>query len=386
MHDFIERVQKNKIVRKRPILTSIVVASHNNFNKKVLHSALVLVTACVITTPAQAHAGIVSSFTDKVKSVFMPKNEMDDATNSIETSQTISLFKPVVIDDKVAQASDSSVSPDASSTPSLKAVSGTLRVSTEDADFPTNDTISAYEVKKGDTLDDVAKLFHVSKNTIIWANDLKSQRINPGDTLVILPMTGTVHIVKKGDTVTSIAKKYKADAQDIALYNGVAIGATLTVGDTILVPEGEVEAPTPTKPKSTSGRLSKNIKEKLLDSYSLVTDPGFLFRPLAGGTKTQGLHGHNAVDIAAPVGTPVFASVAGTVIVAKTGGYNGGYGNMIVIQHENNIQTVYGHLHSVSVSAGETVTQGQQIGLVGNTGKSTGPHLHFEVRGAKNPF
>jgi murein DD-endopeptidase MepM/ murein hydrolase activator NlpD len=82
----------------------------------------------------------------------------------------------------------------------------------------------------------------------------------------------------------------------------------------------------------------------------------------------------------------VLASAGGTVAAAKVGGYNGGYGNMIIIIHPNNVQTVYAHLRSVNVVSGQTVAQGEQIGTVGNTGRSTGPHLHFEVRGAKNPF
>ena len=302
-------------------------------------------------------------------------------STKVETSQTIALFKPVVVNENDVTSGEAR---DASSSESLQAVSGPMRVSTEDSDFSTNDKISVYEVKKGDTLADVAKLFGVSRNTIMWANDLKSQKINPGDTLVILPMTGTIHNVKKGDTVSLIAKKYKADADDIAKFNGIATDAVLAFGDVVLVPEGEVEALV--VPKKTTTKLSKSIKEKLLDTYSVSTVPGFLMRPLTGGTKTQGLHGHNAVDIAATKGTPVYAAAGGTVLVARTKGYNGGYGNMVVIQHENSIQTVYGHLHAVSVVAGQTVNQGDQIGLVGNTGKSTGPHLHFEVRGAKNPF
>jgi murein DD-endopeptidase MepM/ murein hydrolase activator NlpD len=255
-----------------------------------------------------------------------------------------------------------------------------MRVSTEDTDFPTSDTISVYEVKKGDTLADVAKLFGVSKNTIIWANNLKGDKLTPGDTLVILPMTGLKHVVKKGDTVTSIAKKYKADVDDIAKFNGIVPDARLAVGDTLLVPEGEI-AVMPSAPKK-----STTAKGKVLERYSNLTPDGFLTRPVIYGTKTQGIHGHNGIDIAATPGTPVLAAAGGTVAAAKVGGYNGGYGNMIIIIHPNNVQTVYAHLRSVSVVSGQTVAQGEQIGTVGNTGRSTGPHLHFEVRGAKNPF
>ena len=87
-----------------------------------------------------------------------------------------------------------------------------------------------------------------------------------------------------------------------------------------------------------------------------------------------------------PIGSSLFASADGTVLIAKSTGWNGGYGQYVVIKHPNNTQTLYAHMSSVSVSVGQSVKKGQTIGLSGNTGRSTGPHLHFEIRGAKNPF
>jgi murein DD-endopeptidase MepM/ murein hydrolase activator NlpD len=237
------------------------------------------------------------------------------------------------------------------------------------------------EVKKGDTLYTVAKLFKVSKNTIIWANDLKSENISPGDILVILPITGIKHTVKKGDTISSIAKKYKADVDDIAKFNGMSKDQDLEVGIIVMVPEGEITIVQPTKSKSNNVSTGK-----ILNTYSYTAPNGFLIRPVVGGYKSQGLHGHNGVDIASAPGTPILAAANGRIIIAKSSGYNGGYGDLIIISHDNNIQTVYAHLRAVYVSSGQTVSQGQVIGELGNTGKSTGPHLHFEVRGAKNPF
>lgn len=344
---------------------------------KTLHRSLYIVLALAILHPYTVHAGVLSNFTDKVKFIFLTQNDSSSSAES-ETSQTLPIFKATISsDDQSAEESD-----DASTSDSLSARSGPLRVSTEDISYPTDDTISVYEVKKGDSLATVAKLFGVSKNTIIWANDLKSQNISPGDTLVILPMTGIKHTVKRGDTVASIARKYKADSDDISKFNGVAVTSKLSVGDVILVPEGELAVTTTVIAKS--GKLITT--EKLLDTYYLSTSEGFLTRPVVNGRRTQGLHGHNGIDIGATPGTPVLASASGRVIVAKIGGYNGGYGNMIVITHDNGIQTVYAHLRAVNVSPGQTVSQGQIIGGVGNTGRSTGPHLHFEVRGARNPF
>lgn len=156
-------------------------------------------------------------------------------------------------------------------------------------------------------------------------------------------------------------------------YNRLEEGATVAVGTEILIPHGVEAAPVrPTVTASLRGGSGPAIA-------------GYFARPIVG-RKSQGLHGYNAVDIAAPVGTSVYASAAGTVTVARGFGWNGGYGNYIVISHPNGTQTLYAHLSSVAVQQGAYVTQGQVIGLSGNTGKSTGAHLHFEVRGAKNPF
>lgn len=348
-----------------------------NTKKGLRNGIFSLVICLTILKPGITHAGVFSDFTQKVKSIFLPTVSASDEIPL--TSQTMALMNPTVVDDNDVNGA---ILDENSSSELLSSTAGSLRASTEEIDFPTNDTISVYEVKKGDSLATVAKLFGVSKNTIMWANDLKSQNITPGDTLVILPMTGIKHTVRKGDSLASVARKYKADVNDIAKFNGISPEDDLAVGDTLLVPEGEVSAPTSVTTKA--GKII--ITGKITASYSNSAPSGFLVRPLAGGAKTQGLHGRNGLDFGAPVGTPVFSSAEGRVILAKMGGYNGGYGNYIIIAHDNNIQTVYGHLSQINIVTGQNVSQGQVIGRVGNSGKSTGPHLHFEVRGAKNPF
>ncbi|QQR82256.1 M23 family metallopeptidase [Candidatus Campbellbacteria bacterium] len=239
----------------------------------------------------------------------------------------------------------------------------------------TSDQISTYVVREGDSLSMIADMFNVSINTIRWANNMTGKStIQPGQTLVILPVTGIRHIVKKGDTIQSIAKKYKGDVEEIIQYNGLEEGTALVVASEIIIPDGEVVV---TSSKSASGGASR--------AYSGPTYAGYYLRP-THGVRSQGLHGHNGIDIAAPVGTPVYASAAGEVIVSQSGGWNGGYGNYIVVKHGNGTQTLYAHLSSTSVAVGDSVGQGDVIGAVGSTGRSTGAHLHFEVRGATNPF
>ena len=232
-------------------------------------------------------------------------------------------------------------------------------------------------------------MFGVSVNTIIWANNVTATSIQPGDILVILPVSGTFHTVVSGDTLQSLAKKYNADATDIAQFNGLATDAPLNVGDSIIIPNGEGSA------IPSSAVVGKN--SPLYNPYRGGSGPridGYYIRPLVGGVKTQGLHGYNAIDIGTPIGTPILAAANGEVIVAKFGGWNGGYGNYIVISHSNNTQTLYAHLSKVYMNVGETAIQGEVIGLSGNTGDvfpaptsahpNAGAHLHFEVRGAYN--
>ncbi len=240
---------------------------------------------------------------------------------------------------------------------------------------PGADQISIYVVREGDTLGQIAELFGVTTNTVRWANDLSGNVIRPGQTLAILPVSGVRHTVVKGDTIASVVKKYKGELDEVLEFNGLSEDAALSVGDVITIPYGVLPqataAPSTRSPASGSG------------GPSLV---GYFLRPLVGGLKSQNIHGYNAVDIAAPAGTNVLASASGEVIISRTYGYNGGYGQYIVIKHDNGTQTLYAHLSENFVFAGARVVQGQVIGAVGNTGRSTGPHLHFEVRGARNPF
>ena len=307
-----------------------------------------------------------NTFAIKIKGTFFPVNAQKETEMS-------SLYKANVLSPALLSAEGDVVS----SSPLLEVKSGPMRLSTEEIDYPLEDTITTYEVKNGDTVASVAKLFNVTTNTILWANDIPSKKIKEGDIIIILPVTGVKYKAKEGDTLATVAKKYKGDVGEIAKYNGIAEDKVLSAGEEVIIPDGEVDEP---KPKQIAVSVKKVIK-------ILATTPmGFFVKPLANYIKTQSIHGKNAVDLAARIGTPIVATASGKVIIVKVGGYDGGYGNMIVIAHKNNIQTLYAHLSTVNVIQGANVEQGQVIGAVGNTGKSTGPHLHIEVRGAVNPF
>ena len=136
--------------------------------------------------------------------------------------------------------------------------------------------------------------------------------------------------------------------------------------------------------KSTKVKASGSVNTSLNTSYQNAALGINLSRPVSGTITSRFGHkssirsgAHTGLDIAAPLGTPYSAAASGVVSFA---GYKGSYGNLIVIDHGNNVQTYYGHSSKIYVSVGESVSQGETIGAVGSTGNSTGPHLHLEVR------
>ena len=248
-----------------------------------------------------------------------------------------------------------------------------------------SDQVSVYVVRKGDSISQIAEMFDVSVSTVLAANDLKKgDTIVEGEVLVILPISGIEHTVTKGQTLASIAKTYKVEISDITSYNGISEDAKLAIGDELLIPGGEMT--------EEGGEPSVNLGTSVVnDQNYYATHPiqglaSYFINPLPTGRKTQGLHGpgHRGIDIGAPSGTPIYAAASGIVLIAKTG-WSGGYGNMTIIQHPNGTKTLYAHMSKLGTTTGASVSQGQVIGYVGSTGKSTGPHLHFEVFNAKNP-
>lgn len=308
--------------------------------------------------------GALSSFflRDSADENLFENRSIRDMAILVPTSNSLSLNTEVnhslVVEDN-ALVSDAGPSGLTSSTSTHKA---------------TSDQISIYVVRPGDTLSQIAEMFNVTVNTIKWGNDLSSNTLKEGQTLVILPISGVKHTVVKGDTIQSLVKKYKGDLEEILAYNDLSADSSLSVGSVIIIPDGEIVA----SPVSSSVKLGSTSG---LKEYA-----GYYVRPIVGGKRSQGIHGYNGVDLAAPLGTPIIASADGEVIISRSSGWNGGYGSYIVIRHSNGTQTLYAHNSANTVSVGDSVSQGDVIGAVGKTGKATGYHVHFEIRGAKNPF
>lgn len=237
-----------------------------------------------------------------------------------------------------------------------------------------------YTVERGDTVSTIAKKFNVSADTIRWANDLSKDNIVVGAELKIPSVTGILHKVASGDTVYSVAKKYGTSPQGIVdfPYNDFANPQTfsLVVGEIIMVPEGvkPEERPTYIRPR-----------QYIAGAPSAVGGSGYAW-PLRGNISQGFAWYHPALDIESPVGTPIMSAQSGTVLAVYTSGWNGGYGTHVLVQGSDGNVTLYAHMSGVNVSVGQAVSAGSTtVGWVGMTGRTTGPHLHFEIKGA-NPF
>lgn len=251
-----------------------------------------------------------------------------------------------------------------------------------------NDIID-YVVQSGDTLDSLTEKFHISASTITVVNNLKrNPTLEEGQKLKILPVTGLLHIVKKGDSIAYISSTYDVPAELVMYQNNLSSDKELKVGQELIIPNGVEPLPpsaTPTKPKpSTSNRTTGSINGGVGDAPASKASPtsGTFNWPATCRVITRGFNPaipHWGIDCANSQGTPVYAAESGTVIKASVGTWGGGYGNHVIIDHGNGITTIYGHLYKVGVTVGQHVDRGEGIGLMGTTGNSTGPHLHFEV-------
>jgi murein DD-endopeptidase MepM/ murein hydrolase activator NlpD len=334
-----------------------------------------LVSASV---PTGVHAGLFSSVIASLSATFEYK------TNVVEyNSQTIPLPKAAYnIDPNPSKGGGDTIIVDDSALMPSSGPSGTLVDVGEDIKHKNNGQISIYIVREGDTLSGIGQLFDVSVNTIRWANDIgRTGTIRPGQELVILPVTGIKYTIKNGGTLQDVVDKYGGDIDEVADYNNLRSDEYLAAGTEVIIPSGELS-----EPKATVRVAQQRYSDSSVSSSGTPSYAGYYMRPIVGGTKTQGIHGYNGVDLAAPSGTPILASANGRVILSKSGSWNGGYGDYVVIEHDNGTQTLYAHNSKNLVFSGQNVVQGQVIGYVGSTGRSTGPHVHFEVRGAANPF
>jgi murein DD-endopeptidase MepM/ murein hydrolase activator NlpD len=337
------------------------------------------IISLIAGTPKLADASFLSDVSDLTAFVFGgTKAQADETTPTDDNLQNVDIigtesFAPPTTEPIIGSGGSFIYNDDLSETDS-----NSLNLEKS----PLSDQISVYIVKEGDTLSQLAETFGISTNTIIWENNISGQKISIGQKLNIIPVTGVKHIVKSGDTISKIADKYDADANDVSVFNGISTGDKLTPGDIIFVPNGIIKPIISNTKPSTGGSTSVTSNTKVQDGYYIRPVPGRVTSPY--GSR----HGsfHPGVDLAGVKGvTPVVVAADGVVTEVVSGckegskRCGGGYGNHIEVVHPNGATTRYAHLSKTSVVTGQTISQGQDIGILGNSGNSTGPHLHFEI-------
>lgn len=234
------------------------------------------------------------------------------------------------------------------------------------------DKIIDYTVEKGDTLSTIAEKFGISVATIRWANDLTSDNISVGDSLKIIPVTGIAHKVAKGESVYTIAKKLDTDPQKIVdfPFNDFANPETFSLveGQILIVPDGIKPQEQPTFRRQVY----------IASGPTVISGLGFTW-PVRGVVSQFAAWYHMAIDIVASIGSPVVAAQNGIVEKVNVGTWDSGYGTNLYIKN-GAIQTHYAHLAGVNVTVGQSVAAGSTVlGWIGMTGRTTGPHVHFEV-------
>jgi murein DD-endopeptidase MepM/ murein hydrolase activator NlpD len=242
--------------------------------------------------------------------------------------------------------------------------------------------IITHTVQDGETLSSIAERYGLQVSTIVWENNLDEKtKLKPGQELRILPVDGVRHKVARGETIYSVAKKYgledEAEAQKIVNYpfNEFLNDETfeLATGQFLVIPDGvKPDAAAPTVPRTTRSIATTP------DAGSVTATGSFVWP--AAGKITQGYRFyHKGIDIANRGAGPILAGDSGTVTVA---GWldNSGYGNRVMIDHGNGLVTLYAHMSAVQVRVGQRVNRGDLLGQMGSTGRSTGTHLHFEIR------
>jgi len=222
---------------------------------------------------------------------------------------------------------------------------------------------SAYQVAKGDTISGIAENFDVSVDTVISFNAIQSAKgIKPGQMLKIPSMSGVLYTAREGDTSTSLAESWKISSDRIIVANGL-MSDRVSTGRKIFLPDAKMPA---AQLREISGDMFRwPVRGVITSWYGWRRDP-------FSGRNTF----HSALDIGAPMGTPIGAAMEGRV---SDVGYSPITGKYVVINHGSGWTSLYGHMSVVYAQEGQSVSRGARIGLVGNTGYSTGPHLHFSV-------
>ena len=249
-------------------------------------------------------------------------------------------------------------------------------------------TVINHTVQRGDSIFRISKLFNIKPETLLWANyevlEDDPHSLKPGQELNIPPTDGLLYEWKDGDTIDKVASKYEATSDDIVNWPGNNFDLSKPnpkAGQLVMIPGGWRESKAITLPTILRGSGTGTAGVSSGACGGGGPSGGIAVWPTANHFVSGNDYypGHLAIDLAAAEGSPVYAAGSGVVTVAA-GGWNGGYGNYIMVDHGGGYATLYAHLSVINVSVCQGVYAGQTIGAAGNTGNSFGAHLHFEVR------
>lgn len=344
----------------------------------VVHAFIILLTIIVTTSNLNAkelntEVGqnniLATLIQPRSEELFVETSESVADSNSVFTESTGSVTSTQAISNgEIALEESASITAEGAIVkPNLIATTVGDRV---------RESVIYHEVEGGETVSDIAALYGISTNTILWENKLGARDfIKPGQKLTILPTSGISYQIKSGDTLEKIATKYDVTVEDIVEYNQLASAEAISKDQIILLDGGKPPAP-PAPAVQPSSRFA-SVSDFFVPSDATPTYGTKLQWPTTSRRINQYFGWrHTGIDIDGTASSPNYAADTGRVVYS---GWSGGYGLMVKIDHGNGMQTLYGHFSKISVNVGDSVSRGQTLGLMGCTGWCTGNHLHFEV-------
>ena len=305
------------------------------------------------------------------------------ATKPISSgSTTVAVGGPPIRTDAGANTTEGDQTVGSNSIEVLGAIGGSV-----DTTATASVDVQEYTVQGGDTISTIAGAFGLGSKTVQWANGIDDNgSIKPGQKLKIPARDGLLYTVKSGDTLSGIAQKYGGNEQQILETNGIALAEAIEPGQDILIPGGEPPAPPVQVAAAPRSILERVFVGNTNPPPSIPASSQRFIWPTPNHRINQYYRGryHTGLDIEGDYSSPIYAAAGGTVEYASAD--RSGYGLHIIINHGNGFRTLYGHASKIFVKSGQRVSQGQTIAMVGSTGRSTGTHLHFEIRSGGTPL
>lgn len=228
------------------------------------------------------------------------------------------------------------------------------------------DSFITYFVRQGDSLSRIAKNYNVSLQDLIAINNINNPDLIMVNQEIKIPGEANSYIVKRGDNLWEIAEKFSVTLSKLININNLETPDKIYIGQKLTIPEKQNISRTQLASRTQTVNYIWPVQGVISSEY------GWRIHPI----KKERLF-HTGIDIAIPYGTPVYAAEAGIV---QYSGWTDGYGNLIILRHRDDSLTYYAHNLQLMVEKGQTIKQGKVVALSGNSGVSTGPHLHFEIR------